>query len=294
LGFVSLPAPEHAFQFEWRRDLQLVVAAFCRAAVWAPAQEGGGVPEAIALQVVVLHFADPFDAERLPRQVFPALQRLWPPGIRLMASALAVARPSTGARPAPSRAARQFVGELAPAGHRERRRDADVMERPLLVVEAEQQRPDEIASGLVPSKPGDDAVGRALVLDLEHRALARLIRQRVGLGDDTVETGAFEPLQPLGSDRSIARDRREVDRRGSPAAMSPSSSARRPACGISRRSRPPGRQQSKATNDAGVTFDSFSTRDAPGAGASAGRRSPAVRRRDDDFPRRRRSRRAGE
>ena len=65
--------------------------------------------------------------------------------------------------------------------------------------------------GLVPSEAGDDAVRRALVLDLEHRALARLIRQRVGLGDDPVETGAFEPLQPFRGERTIAGDRREVD-----------------------------------------------------------------------------------
>src|SRR5215218_10419334 len=60
---------EHSFQLERRRDLELIVAAVLGAAVGAPAQEGRRMPEAIPLQVVVLHFADPLDAQRLPRQI---------------------------------------------------------------------------------------------------------------------------------------------------------------------------------------------------------------------------------
>src|SRR5688572_20664853 len=60
---------EHLCQLVRRRDLELVVAALGRTLVGAPAQERGGVAEAIAQQVVVLHLADALDAQRLPRQV---------------------------------------------------------------------------------------------------------------------------------------------------------------------------------------------------------------------------------
>ena len=45
-----------------RSDLELIVAAVLRRLVVAPAQERRRVPEAIALHVVVLHFAHPLDA----------------------------------------------------------------------------------------------------------------------------------------------------------------------------------------------------------------------------------------
>ena len=66
---------------------------------------------------------------------------------------------------------------------------------------------------LVPAEAGDDAVGRALVLDLEHRPLARLVRRVEPLGDDAVETGALEPVEPVRGGRPVARRRRQVDRR---------------------------------------------------------------------------------
>ena len=88
------------------------------------------------------------------------------------------------------------------------------MERARVVVEAEQERADELVLAvLVPAEAGDDAVGGARVLDLDHRALARLIGERVGLGHDAVEPGALEALEPVGGDRAVARRRREVDRR---------------------------------------------------------------------------------
>src|SRR5437667_261599 len=51
---------------------------------------------------------------------------------------------------------------------------------------------------LVPSEPGDDAVGRSLMLDLEHRPLARQVATVEPLGDDPVEPGALE--------RAVLRD----------------------------------------------------------------------------------------
>jgi hypothetical protein len=85
---------------------------------------------------------------------------------------------------------------------------------PTIVVEAEQQRPDQfIRACLVPSEPRDDAVSRSRVLDLEHGALAGLVREILGLGDYAVEPRAFESREPLGREAHIASGRREIDRR---------------------------------------------------------------------------------
>ena len=62
-------------------------------------------------------------------------------------------------------------------------------------------------------KPGHDAVGRALVLDLEHRPLARLVRGVEPLRDDPVEPGALEPVEPVGRLGPVAGRRGQVDRR---------------------------------------------------------------------------------
>src|SRR5688500_5252017 len=59
-------------QFVSRRDFELVVAALPRRLVRAPAHEHGGMPETIALHVVVLHFANALGPQRLPRQVLAA------------------------------------------------------------------------------------------------------------------------------------------------------------------------------------------------------------------------------
>jgi hypothetical protein len=83
-----------------------------------------------------------------------------------------------------------------------------------IVVQAQQQRADVGARPiLVPSESGDDAVGRPLVLDLEHRPFAGLVRGIEALGDHPVEPGTLEPGEPVGGHRSIRRRRRQVDRR---------------------------------------------------------------------------------
>ena len=90
-----------------------------------------------------------------------------------------------------------------------------MVERAVVVEQPEQQRPDVRARPvLVPAEPGDHAIGRALVLDLEHRPLARLVRRIEALGDDAVEAGALEPVEPVGGRRPVARRGRQVDRRG--------------------------------------------------------------------------------
>ena len=60
---------EDRLQFVRRDDLELVVAARLRRLVGTPADEGGRVTEAVALQMVVPDLADPLGAKRLPREV---------------------------------------------------------------------------------------------------------------------------------------------------------------------------------------------------------------------------------
>src|SRR5438105_4790607 len=50
------------------------------------------------------------------------------------------------------------------------------------------------------------------MLDLEHRALSRLIRGRRGLGNHAIKAGALEALQPVEREVAFARHRREVER----------------------------------------------------------------------------------
>ena len=90
---------------------------------------------------------------------------------------------------------RQLLDQLGPPGHREGRRDADVLQVAGVVVEPEQQRADD-RPALVPAEPGDHAVRRPHVLDLGHQPLVRAVGQVGGLGDDAVEAGALERLEP--------------------------------------------------------------------------------------------------
>ena len=92
--------------------------------------------------------------------------------------------------------------------------DADVLEGAAIVVEAQQQRSDGRAFAFfVPAETGDDAVAVALVLDFEHHALVRLVGTSDGLGDDTVETGAFKATEPVEGDFAVAGCGRDMDGR---------------------------------------------------------------------------------
>src|SRR4051812_225032 len=139
--------------------------------------------EAVALQVVVLDLADPLDPNRLPGQILPRAPAA-------LAARHARRRAISRGRPfAPWVSCQRVLPErlelgheLTAPGHRERRRHADVVEVPGGVVEPEQERADCVPSALVPAEAGDDAIRSPLVLDLEHRTLARLIRRRRVLG----------------------------------------------------------------------------------------------------------------
>ncbi len=105
----------------------------------------------------------------------------------------------------------EFVDEFAPSRRRERADAPDVVQLAVRVGEREQQRSDAIAA-LVHAITDDDGFGRALVLDLEHRALARLVDVGATLRDDAVEPRALELLEPATCLLGVARRTRQVDR----------------------------------------------------------------------------------
>ena len=60
------PGRENLRQLEIGRDLELVIAAIAGRLVRAPAQEDGGMTEALALQVIVFDFANALGPNRFP------------------------------------------------------------------------------------------------------------------------------------------------------------------------------------------------------------------------------------
>src|ERR1700709_880167 len=67
----AIPAgrAEHLLELVRSRDLELIVAAVARPLVEPPALKDRGVSKAIALHVVVFHFADALDTQRFPREI---------------------------------------------------------------------------------------------------------------------------------------------------------------------------------------------------------------------------------
>src|SRR4051812_11139733 len=173
-----------------------------------------GVPEAVALQVIVSNLADALGPERLPAQVLaavPAARRAGHALVRIVCPAPLLPWMIVEG---PFAQRRELLHELLAACHGEGRGDADVMERPLVVVEAEEKRPDHRpGTVLVPAEPGDHAVGGARVLDLHHLALAGEVVALEALGDDAVEARAFETREPVAGDGELTRRWREVDGR---------------------------------------------------------------------------------
>ena len=173
------------------------------------------MPEAIALQVVVFHFADAFDAQRLPRQIFSGAPTALAPGHPCGLSAAGVG-PIAPRMMIESVLAERFKldSQIPPARHRECRRDADVMQGATVVVQAEEERSDQrVLSLLVPPKSSHHTVGRPRVLDLDHRALARLVGSGLRLRNHAIEARSFELLEPVRGNRRVARHRRQVNRR---------------------------------------------------------------------------------
>ena len=146
----------------------------------------------------------------------PWLQRLLPPGMRcspeddgffgvlpIFPGMIAESIFAVGREEGEEFAAR-FGGEAGA--------DADVLENFRVVVETEEKGTDLLAGGVfVPAESGNDAVAIALVLDFEHDALVGLIGEIDGFGDDAVEAGAFEALEPVECDAAICCGGRDVE-----------------------------------------------------------------------------------
>src|SRR5207248_8866989 len=98
--------------------------------------------------------------------------------------------------------------ELAANRRREAGAVADEVEPAVRVVEPEQKRRDPALGLVAPAEADDHAVGRPVRLHLDD-AVARAgeVRQTAPLGDDTVEAGRLEALQPVAGLRQIAGDR---------------------------------------------------------------------------------------
>jgi hypothetical protein len=88
------------------------------------------------------------------------------------------------------------------------------MQHALVVVQPEQQGTDHRARPvLVPAEARHHAVGGALVLHLHHRPLSGAVAAVQALGHDTVQTRAFEAVEPVQRQRPVGRGRRQVHRR---------------------------------------------------------------------------------
>src|SRR5678816_2698744 len=141
--FVPPSGAEQCLELGRHHGLELGVGARLRRPVGPPAEEVGRVPEAGALQVIVADLDHALDAQGLPGEVLLVV----PParGARHALLGLAGHRrpllPGVGLER--SLAERRELGlELLPLRRRETRADAHVVERPLLVVEPEEERAD--------------------------------------------------------------------------------------------------------------------------------------------------------
>src|SRR5438876_2000521 len=153
---------EHALELVGRCDLQLIVAAVLRSLVRAPALELGSVTEARALHVVVGDLADALRPQGLPAQILPPIPSAGRAGQTLSLRARfflrlgPVAPGMTFERVLSQR--RQLVHQLLAHRIAERCRDPDVMERPVVVVEAAEERADHLARALLwPPQAADHA-----------------------------------------------------------------------------------------------------------------------------------------
>ena len=194
-----MPAAQHLAEVVGRDLLELLVAAGLRVAVGAPPLEVRGVPEPPALHVLVADLDHPLGPQRREGQVLAlapaALGARDPVGVG--GEELLPVAPRVLLDRAHQRL--QLLDELGPARLGEAGADADVLELALVVVEAEQEAAEQRPLGggvLVLAVAGDDHVGGARVLDLEHGAAVLGVRRVERLGDHAVEPGALELVEP--------------------------------------------------------------------------------------------------
>ena len=274
------PRLKNLRQLVRRRDFELVVAALARSACPGASAGSGGVAEAVALQVVVLHLADALDAQRLPRQVLaraPAALR------RRACASIPRSAPAQSRHGWSSSAFLRSGASSCTSCLRVAIVNEDVTptccSTPASSYRPSSSEPTASVPALVPAEAGDDAIGGARVLDLDHRALARLVARPTRLGDDAVEAGAFEARRASRRDRAIARHRREVERRLRPRrAASRALRAARPAASP-RDVAPPDREHvERDERRRRLACASFATRDAAGCSriCSASKSSPCA------------------
>src|SRR5512145_1431363 len=136
---VGAARPENLLELVRRRNLELVVSAFVCRLVGPPPQKRRGVPEPVALQMVVLHLADALDAERLPRQILAGA----PAAVATRHTLSASFRLGPFApwmclqRVRPQRL--QLFDERLACSHRERGSHADVVQPAFVVVQPQEQ-----------------------------------------------------------------------------------------------------------------------------------------------------------
>src|SRR5690606_26358896 len=177
-----------------------------------PAYKSGRVAEPLPLQMIVGDLDDQLRPHRLPARVPRARPTARSTRQPRRAGLVSGAREPRVAALGVLAERGELFGDAGALGGREPRRDADVAQDPRLIEQAEQQRTHTVAV-LVPAEAADDAVGRALVLDLEHLALARQVRQRQGLRDHPVQPRPFEVTEPERRDRAILGRWRQMQRR---------------------------------------------------------------------------------
>src|SRR3954452_18106957 len=93
---------------------------------------------------------------------------------------------------------RQITGQFPALGFRETGADTDVVESARVIEKTQQQGSQGgLVPVLVPSKTRNDAITIPLVFHLEHDSLVRLVNTGHRFRDDTIETGAFETVEPI-------------------------------------------------------------------------------------------------
>jgi len=183
------PGREDAFQLVGLRDLELVVAAFLRwfvraasAGTWRRGESDCPADGRTSLRKTAR-------AQRLHERSLPPLQRLWPPrhATRLRRRSAQSRHGWVACRILAQR--REPLHELLAHRHAEGRGDTNVLQTPASSRGrggASRRRPCRSCAAKAATTP----IGGARVLHLDHRALARLVREAGGLGDDAVEARA--------------------------------------------------------------------------------------------------------
>ena len=175
-------------------DLELVERARSRRSVGAPSMQSRRVAKSIAVDLV----DGDLDNRRRPERDPVVLHVGRPAGGGPLEPA---ERAGADDEAVPPRMVlevdderRKLVDESDPLGNGQVRDDADVVQPLVLVVEPEDQRAD-CRPGEQP-QTGHDTLHRPFELDLDHRALSRLVTEVVGFRDDAVHAATAIRRQP--------------------------------------------------------------------------------------------------